>query len=317
MEDYIDKLIAKNLANETSDSEDKQLKKLILENKEVEEKYNESKVVWQKSNIKQRKYDLNRGKHLINQKIEQAKNIRIIRIRKAFHYAAIFIGIVLVSYLVNQDLNRTKTVIAAADKIKQFNLPDNSVVYLNKNAQITYSTSKIKGFDRKVKLKGEAFFEVTKKGHKEFIVDAGNLNVQVLGTKFNVKQNSKQTTVTLNEGRVKLINLDKKDQKHIVMDPGGFVSFNSALGTIEQKIVNADVYNIWIKKRIVFDNFSVDDLSDIFRIHYQKTLIIKDKDFDCKVKGSAPTDDLNLLLKAFSEVLEKEINIKNDSIIIK
>ena len=71
-----------------------------------------------------------------------------------------------------------------------------------------------------------------------------------------------------------------------------------------------------MKKKLTFDNFSITDLSEIFRIHFQKTLVFKSKDFNRRIKGSAPTDDLELLLDDFSEVLETEISVQNDSIII-
>lgn len=315
MENYIDNLIAKHFANETSVEEEKQLQELISKNKEIEKKYNEARLVWQSLVIKKDKYDLERGRYLINYKIKQAQDSHV-NLRQMLEYAAIFIGIVIIGFLVKQDLYRTETVIASADEITQLSLPDNSVVYLNKNSQLTYNISRLKKFNRTVELTGEAFFEIEKQDGKNFIVDAGDLYVQVLGTKFNVKQNYEQTTITLNEGKVMLKNFVNSTQEQYLMKPGDFVSYNSNSGKLKQKQVNADVYNIWTKNRLVFDNFSTADLAEIFRIYYQKELVIQDKDFDCQIKGSAPTDDLNLLLKAFSKVLNKEINIVNDSIII-
>ncbi len=315
MENYIDNLIAKHFANETSAEEEKQLQELISKNKEIEKKYNEARLVWQRLVIKKDKYDLERGRYLINYKIKQAQDSHV-NLRQMLKYAAIFIGIAIIGFLVRQDLYRTETVIASADEITQLSLPDNSVVYLNKNSQLTYNISRLKKFNRTVELTGEAFFEIEKQDGKNFIVDAGDLYVQVLGTKFNVKQNYEQTTITLNEGKVMLRNFVNSTQEQYLMKPGDFVSYNSNSGKLKQKQVNADVYNIWTKNRLVFDNFSTADLAEIFRIHYQKELVIQDKDFDCQIKGSAPTDDLNLLLKAFSKVLNKEINIVNDSIII-
>lgn len=316
MEDYIDNLIAKHLANETSEAEEKQLQELILKNEEVEKKYNQSKVVWQKSVANQKKYDLGRGMYLVNKKIDQSQNTFIIRLQQTIKYAAIFVGIMLISFFVNQELSRTETIMSSANETTNFVLPDSSVVYLNKNSQISYNSYKFKKFDRKVRLLGEAYFEIKNQDNKKFVVDAGNLNVQVLGTKFNVKQDCKQTTVTLNEGKVRLLNFEKDKNEQIIMHPGDLVSYNSDLNKTEQKKVNASVYNIWSKDKLIFDNFSIEDLSEIFKIQYQKTLVINDNEFNGRIMGSAPTNNLNLLLKSFSEILGKEINIQNDSIII-
>ena len=316
MENNIYNLIAKHLAKETSETEEKQLQNLIDNDEEIKVEYDEAKIVWQKSAINPQSYDIERGKQLLHRKIERAEKSWTIHLQRVMKYAAVFIGISLMAFLVWQDLNRTETILASANEILKMRLPDNSIVFLNKNAQITYNVSRIKTFDRKVELKGEAFFEIAKQDGKKFIVDAKNLSIQVLGTKFNVKQNSGQTTVTLNEGKVKLTNFVNNEQKQLMMKPGDVVNFDSRSGKIQQKQANPDIYNLWLKKRLSFDNFSISDLSEIFRIHYQKTLIIKNKDFGSKIKGSAPTDDLDLLLKALAIVLGKEIYLQNDSIII-
>ena len=84
---------------------------------------------------------------------------------------------------------------------------DGSVVWLNASSSITYPMA-FSGSERKVSLKGEAFFEVAKNENKPFIVQAGNKIVKVLGTSFNVNayEDEKATKVTLLEGSVEVSN---------------------------------------------------------------------------------------------------------------
>ena len=62
-------------------------------------------------------------------------------------------------------------------------LSDGTTVYLNAESELTYPV-KFSGKDRRVYLKGEAYFEVERDTCKPFIVEANSLEIQVLGTEF-------------------------------------------------------------------------------------------------------------------------------------
>lgn len=79
-------------------------------------------------------------------------------------------------------------------------LPDGSIAYLNNNSYIEYD----KKFEQRVvKQKGEVFYDVTK-GKNPFIVKTEIGEIQVLGTKFNLKTNSKDLELEVEEGVVEL-----------------------------------------------------------------------------------------------------------------
>ena len=84
-------------------------------------------------------------------------------------------------------------------------LPDSSRVWLNSGSTLSYSTKSRK---RIVHLKGEAFFEVTKNRRKEFVVQTGDVRVQVHGTNFNVTayDTDPEIAVSLESGSVSLTN---------------------------------------------------------------------------------------------------------------
>lgn len=91
---------------------------------------------------------------------------------------------------------------------KQLLLPDGSKVWLNGGSRLFYVTD-FKGTTREVKLEGEAFFDVvhaqTAGGAKRpFIVHAGNIDIHVLGTAFNIKAyaNEQVTTAVLYRGLI-------------------------------------------------------------------------------------------------------------------
>lgn len=90
-------------------------------------------------------------------------------------------------------------------KVIDIALADGSHVWLNAGSTLTYPVAFI-GKERKVSITGEAYFEVTRDAAKPFIVDRGEMSIQVLGTHFNVNayEDEADIRVTLLEGSVKV-----------------------------------------------------------------------------------------------------------------
>ena len=100
-------------------------------------------------------------------------------------------------------------------------LPDNSEVTLNSGSELTYARW-FNILDRTVSLEGEAYFDVKSNG-KKFVVNAGDAQIEVLGTKFNVQswpeQVNARTTVFLAEGRV-AFSSNKSSVDPVILNPG-------------------------------------------------------------------------------------------------
>ena len=103
-----------------------------------------------------------------------------------------------------QLLAMQKIMVPAGQRIS-LELSDGTLVWLNSRTKIEYPASFV-GDNRKVKLDGEAYFEVTKDSHKPFVVETAKGNIEVLGTKFNVEAYSEDHTfvTALMEGSVKV-----------------------------------------------------------------------------------------------------------------
>lgn len=94
-------------------------------------------------------------------------------------------------------------------------LSDGTRVMLNANSTLEYPASFDDAEVREVRLKGEAHFEVTKNPHRPFVVKAGEMQTQVLGTIFDVKAYRKDAPkVTLMQGKVKVSNADTEVEMH-------------------------------------------------------------------------------------------------------
>lgn len=102
--------------------------------------------------------------------------------------------------------------IIAEQEDRSILLPDGSSVYLRENSELSYPEVFASSV-REVKIRGEAFFEVTPNSEQPFIVDASGLSVKVLGTSFSVQTSDQgnEISVILVEGKVSLNNAMRKN----------------------------------------------------------------------------------------------------------
>lgn len=102
----------------------------------------------------------------------------------------------------------SKIEVATADNFEQIELPDSSIVYLNKNAKLSYNET----FNpRTVELEGEAFFSVNE-GETPFkVISSEGEEVTVLGTEFNLIMTSKNIFLEVEIGKVNILIGDRSN----------------------------------------------------------------------------------------------------------
>ena len=103
------------------------------------------------------------------------------------------------------DKNHLVVIRNTGNEAMLLNLPDRSSVLLAKNSQLEYIND-TKTFERKVKLKGEAFFEIVKNPDRPFYVRTATLTTKVLGTSFLVRSFDEESraTVRVRTGKVEV-----------------------------------------------------------------------------------------------------------------
>ena len=143
----------------------------------------------------------------------------------------------------------------------QLTLPDGSKVWLNAASSITYPAA-FAGNERKVKITGEAYFEVVANKSKPFLVSVnGGSTVEVLGTHFNINSYIDENSVrtTLLEGRVRI----RSGKNSVVLQPGQQSVVQAGR---EEVSVNS---NLDIERLVAWKNglfvFEDDDIKSIMR----------------------------------------------------
>ena len=229
--------------------------------------------------------------------------------RKVFRWtaAAAAIAVIFISVLLFRPRS-TSQYATRFGETKNITLPDGSLVTLNANSRLHFKGKWDRGASREVWLEGEGFFSVNHTVNpSRFIVHSGRLDVEVLGTEFNVKQRRQQTTVVLKSGKVRLI-LEQEPAAPVMMAPGDLVAYNNNTGQVARKQVNASAYASWKEGKMVFENAGIGEIAEVLKENYGVQLNIGDSSLKGKeFNGIFPTDNLHILLKALSKAYNLEI----------
>lgn len=160
----------------------------------------------------------------------------------------------------------------------ELRLSDGSEIYMNAGSSLRYPVNFLNMNTREVFLRGEAFFKVSGDKKKPFIVAAENLEVEVLGTEFNVSSYREDpvTNVVLVEGSVKLGTPGNREEL-AVLKPGQRANFDHTDNGLEIDAVDTGIYTAWMKGELVFRNMSFDNILKKMERHYNIRIVNNDK----------------------------------------
>ena len=190
---------------------------------------------------------------------------------------------------------------------KRIELPDGSIVELNANSQLSVLENWDEGRDRKVWLRGEAFFKVKKKPstNAKFVVQTKDLQVEVLGTSFNVNTRTQKTKVFLEEGKV-VLNLSKSGKK--TMKPGDQITYSQKSNVfLKSEPKSIKKHSNWKNGVYTIHDKSIEEILNEIEIIYGLDFILNSKSLE-SVEGSLsiPVDNLPITLS----IIERTLNVK-------
>lgn len=133
----------------------------------------------------------------------------------------------------------------------QLILHDGTKVWLNAATRLSYPVQ-FSGSERRVKVEGEAYFEVAKNAKMPFIVQGNGTEVRVLGTHFNVSAYADDDYVktTLVEGSVEV----RKNQQKAMLKPGQEALISFSVPGIKVSDVDTEQALAWKNGYFMFDN---------------------------------------------------------------
>jgi transmembrane sensor len=145
-------------------------------------------------------------------------------------------------------------------EMKQILLPDGSDVWLNAGSMLLYSAD-LSGSDRRLFLNGEATFRVARDSKRPFIVKTQYMQIEALGTTFNVKSyvDMGTSTVTLEEGAVR-VDIDGKVKVSEVINPDEQFVYDHRKGKTSVLQVDAELVSKWKEGYLVFEDASFEEI---------------------------------------------------------
>lgn len=198
----------------------------------------------------------------------------------------------------------------------KFTLPDSTVVWLNSESRLVYPDQFADG-KRIVTLVGGAYFEVVKDEKRPFIVKAGDINLEVLGTSFNISSYPFKDYIetALLSGSVKITGNSVHTETYL--KPNEVFKYQKESLSSSIKPANASLYADWIKDRLTFDNCPLSDILISMEGWYNTDIVCPEKFAESTYMSfTIRQENMDEILRAISFIIPIKYQIKDEKIFI-
>ena len=247
------------------------------------------------------------------------KRGRFISLRRFAAAAALLALVVCGEYLfLRSRYERTPSVclVTAQGSKGEFTLPDGTRVWLNGDSRLSYPET----FDaeaRRVRLDGEAFFQVRHDASHPFVVDMEVMQVEVLGTEFDARHRTgtRYAETVLRSGSVRVLTPDRKSP--VLLRPDERVLFDTQTGRIAVSEVSAGDYCSWTARRLVFTNKSLSailvNLERWYGVHFHSE---GDIDLSAKLSFHIEYESLEEAMRLISRIAPIRYDIRGEMVFL-
>lgn len=277
----MDERVIKYYINELSKEERYSLLKEALTNKELEQDLMDMQQIDSLISLHPNLKDESLGQHKyaeFRHRIIAKKRIKftISFLRIAAVAALLIVGTKYISYwgVMNELSHHTQELFVPAGQRAKIKLPDGSIAWLNANSHLTYPS--VFGKERRVILSGEGFFSVAKDKKHPFIVSTNKLDIQALGTKFNVYNypSRLESRVFLLEGSVKVTN-SRNNQCIAILKPNQRLLFENNKISVNTDLESRDLY--WEKGIYAVNNQTLNSIIVDLELYFDVDIIVKNE----------------------------------------
>lgn len=261
---------------------------------------------------------------------------------KRFLVAASILVVITASYfLLTKQNNEPQARIAlneveAARGIRSFlSLPDGTRVYLNSDSKLEY-LGNFNDSVREVTLTGEAYFDVVKDKTRPFIVHAGELDVRVLGTSFNVKNYPSDSVIeaTLIHGLIEVSNKQQPTSPKVLLHPHEKLVYtrNNTVKTSEDLLAalhnpilvtplprnlsdSAIHETSWVYNKLIFDGERFAEIAERLERWYNVKIELKDEEIaNTPIHFKIENESIEEVLKALQYIEKFNYKIHDNEI---
>jgi transmembrane sensor len=321
--EHMDDLIAKFLSGEASREEIAQVESWRKESGENEEYFQESLNILNTVNSfsQQQAVDVDKAWKRLDSRItgeDVAKVIPLSTQAKVWRAAAAIVLIAMLGVLVRVFTNTESVepvVVAATKAPKEQKLPDGTTVFVNKNSEVSFEADK---HTRKVKLKGEAYFEVVHDEKQPFEITVGDVIIKDIGTSFNVKAipGSNVVEVLVEDGEVQFYSAENKGLNLV---KGEKAIYDQTTKKFTKSIPNPVENTTSYKSRIFHFNGTplrevIRQINDVYESHIK---LDDDRIGNCRLSVVFTNEKIDAVVSTIAETLDLQTIAKGDTLVLK
>lgn len=182
-------------------------------------------------------------------------------------------------------------------------LSDGTLVWLNAGSKLRFPSHFSKREEeRMVYLEGEAFFEVSENKNHPFIVNTQEVDIKVLGTKFNVSSydTDENIATTLVEGAVSVYET-RSPENEILLSPNFQANYHKFGNSFDKTKVNTDNYTAWMQGRLIIDNLKFSEILQRLERRYAVKFVNNAVGLENEIyKGEFTDEKIESVLKTIS-----------------
>jgi ferric-dicitrate binding protein FerR (iron transport regulator) len=201
--------------------------------------------------------------------------------------------------------------------INEYTLPDGSVVALNSNSKLVFP-KQFKGDTREVTLYGEAFFDVKPNAEKPFIITAGNAQVKVVGTSFNVSAYPETETVevVVKTGKVQVTNKNGEaisDANLVYLIPGEKGTLFTKSSILEKSQNSNPNYLAWKTRDFTFNDIPLNEVFQCLEKTYHVKIQVTDPELNgLKLTAQFDKKPIDFILNVVGLTFNLELSVENE-----
>lgn len=235
--------------------------------------------------------------------------------RTGFRVAAALvplIGLATLLLFFYRDKNDKRHFVNNTRQVQTFRLEDGTVISLNQRSSLTVNTSPRKNQPREAWLKGEAFFTVIHQAAMPFVVHTENgVDVNVLGTAFNVNTANGNAVVVLNEGRVKV----NAGAGVLLLSPGEMASYNAVTKMLTRQKVDTLFQTSWKYNLLAFKSEPLKIVMQKLGEQYDYEIVFdQERTGELLFTGYLPSDNLQQAIITIEESFNLQFTLQHKTI---
>lgn len=218
-----------------------------------------------------------------------------------------------VAYLLTRSGTGQIIQFASGEAVRTTTLPDGSTITLNKRSSLQYNQA-YNSQNRDILLNGEAFFAVAGNNELPFIIRSGDVQVEVLGTSFNVKAAPDKTEIIVETGKVRV----EKDDAVIYLKAGEKATVYTGEQVPVKRSNEDSLYSYYRTERFVCNGTPLRELVDALNNVYGQQIVLSDeKDGALPITTTFTNKPITEIVAVICATLQLTAVEQGDTIILK